>query len=547
LDFNAFIPIYNQGRTAYQLEHYTEAEKPLKQALAMVERLVAVKPGPVQRKNLAIVTQMVGINAFQLKNYQDAERFLKKSLSLYSSSEFQAESQDAILSAEFRLGQMAMYEGQYAKAQPFYQAALSIASQQQPRDDKQIRQIQHVLNDIAHIDYGPDYLQAMSPKITHWSHPEQDIAIYIEDGEQISGWKPENKRLVQQAYAEWQRAMEARVHFVFVDTPEQADTVIRWMEKPKPTEHENEVTLKQELHNGECKTHVLDDKLSLVDISVAVNDQAGKPYNSNSINNTLLHEIAHSLGLIGGHSSNPSDILFPNNGYEDGQAKHLTARDIQTMHKLYIETPLVTNPAGIHLVAYNRYMDLYLQGNRLYNQKDFVTAANCLKAALGIYTQENSAYYLLASSEYQLKAYTEALPHYMLAINTPGSYRDEALKMAGYTLIKLGEMDDQVRAYPSAEIKYQQAYQLLTRGMQILPVKPETQKNIQDELTWLGQRFAARKASTASIQWLPSSQHNNANAIIVEEDTSHATKKKGWLSSLTSSFIPVAPPTQASY
>lgn len=534
---NAFIAYYNLGKAAYLGSHYLEAEKLLKQAYTLAEPWAIKNPNGFQQKNLAIVSQLIGNNAYQLKNYDEAQLYLNRTLTIYNLPAYAASHEAAIMSANLVLGQMAMYDSRFQEANNYYKTALPLQEKLLGSDHSQTQQTRLILDDIAHIDYGPDYLSAIGQKVTHWTHPEEPINIYIADGSSMPGWNPQNRTLVLQAYTEWQRAMEDLVHFRLVTDPEQADTIVSWMERPEAIEKSSELTGKQELRHGKCQTQMLENKWMKDDIVIALNNTDGKAFSANAIRNTMLHEIAHSLGLIGGHSANPSDVLFPNNRYEDGRQKHLTERDINTARKLYSYPAEVTNPAYIHLMRYQQYANFRIAGGNAYNQKDFPTAVNALKAALSIYNQEPETHFLLGVSAYQLKDYAQAFQPLMNAVSLPNRYQDEALKLAGYSLIKLGEMDEHSGAKYLGEQKYQQAYNILSQGMQSIAIKPENQKQIREEMSWLSQRLS--RSPFATIQWEPVSQASTG-----EQES--GKKKRGWFSNFAASFTPYIVPTATS-
>lgn len=519
---NAFIPVYNQGREAYKLEHYADAEKLLKKSLVLAEQGASRMTPGLQQKNIAIIQNLLGVNAFKLKKYNDASLYLKHSMSTFNRPEYQAANEDSLMSDALILGQIAMYEGRYAEAKHYYQDALPRQEKKLGFDHAQTQQTQSILNDIAQIDQGPDYLNRLSAKVVHWTHPEQGIKVFIANGASIPNWKPEDQGLVQAAYSEWQQAMEGRVHFEWVSEPDEADTIVSWMERPKAVSSTEAEAKPQELRNGECQTQTADDKLIQDNIVVALNTTEGSPASANSIYNTLLHEIGHSLGM-GGHSSNPADILFPSNRYDDGGRKHLTQRDIQTVRMLYALKADVTNPEGIHLVRYHDYMSLVTQGKDAYNHKAYPEAATDFQKALAIYNPEPEVRFLLGASWYQQHAYAEALPYLMASASVPGKYQDEALKLTGHAFIQLGEVDDKAGARSLAEQKYQRAYNLLNQGLQMLTMKPENRAAILQELSWLNQRLAIPAGT--SIQWATANQNPTNNP-----------KNRGWFSSFVSSF-----------
>ncbi len=528
---NAFIPYYYQGQNCYNHEQFRDAEKPLKISLSLAEKVYAQKPQSDQRKNLAIVSSLVGHNAFKLKKYTEASRYLKQALNLYSQPEFQADNPDAILNILLTLGQMAIYEGQYAQAQNDYQQALPLQTQKLGPTDSKVKLTRDILDEIAHIDNGPDYLAEVGPKVTHWSHPEQPITIFIADGIATPNWKPDDAILVQQAFTEWQQALLDQVHFAFVTNPQDADIVIQWIDRPKASDSESNPAKSAELRNGECQTQSLRDVLTQDDIVIALNDTDGKPMLANKIHHTALHEIGHALGLSGGHSRNPGDVLFPNDRYEDGRPTQLSARDIRTIQRLYASPPAITNPAGIHLVRYQQYANLIVAGGKAFEKQAYQDAANAFRNALFLYSAEPETRFWYGASLYQLHQYGDAIPYLMAAAAVPGKRQDEALKLSGYALIQSGEQDDKAGARANAEEKYRRAFQWLNQGLQTMPVEPDNKKAIYEALTWLNHRLAM---VGQPIQW------------VSESPSQGSPKKKGWfsgfLSSLSAGAVPMNGP-----
>jgi hypothetical protein len=85
------------------------------------------------------------------------------------------------------------------------------------------------------------------------------------------------------------------------------------------------------------------------DIKLAVLYDNGMPYTPAVLQSTALHEIGHMLGLKA-HSENPNDIMYGKSQAVDwSEVRHLTARDIKTLHMIYESKPDYTNPEGVHL------------------------------------------------------------------------------------------------------------------------------------------------------------------------------------------------------
>jgi tetratricopeptide (TPR) repeat protein len=242
--------------------------------------------------------------------------------------------------------------------------------------------------------------------------------------------------------------------------------------------------------------------------------------------NTLLHEVAHAIGLLNGHSPTPGDALFASNLYEDGQRKHLTQRDITTAQKLYDLPAQVTNPPGIHLVRFSQYVDVRVNASNAYNRGDYPTAFNQFQQALSIYGQEPDIRFWTGMAAWKLSQYDQAISYFMAVANQPGNqHQGDALRMAGASLIFSGQQDEQsARNRQQAEEKYRRAYQLLSQRFPNTPMTPENAKGIQDTLSWLNQRLANRSANV--IQW-SSAQPGDSPS----DQGSGKQKKRGWFAS----------------
>jgi tetratricopeptide (TPR) repeat protein len=516
---NAFLVHFNTGKQAYEAGRLAEAETSLKQSLSLA--LQTMSP---QHQNIGIIYNLLGLIQMKRLNYPAATASFKQAVVIYSLRPEGPDRNRFLLNEYLRVGQMAMYDSRFTEGHHYYQAALPLA--EGLGDPEQIQGIQQVLNDIARIDVGLDYLSEASQTVTRWSHPEQPIQVYIADGDHFPDWRPGNKAVVQEAFAEWQQAMGDRLRFAFVADPQAADIQVSWMNFPTANSAEGRFSSQSELRHGVCETQAMNQYLIKDNIRLALHNTDGSVFTDHVLYNTLLHEIAHAIGLISGHSRNPADVLYPNSRYEDGRRKHLSARDITTAHKLYALPPAVTNPAGIHLVRFNQFADLRLKASKAYNGGDYPAAFSQFEQALSIYPQDADSRFWIAMSAWKLKQYDAAFPEFLAAANQSGSFQGEALRMAGSAMILSAQQDDQSGNHSLAEGKYQQARTLLTQGLPHIPVKPEQATAIQETLGWLNQRLAMRSV----IQWSGSDSSTDARSTVSAE--SGKKKKRRWFSAL---------------
>lgn len=92
-----------------------------------------------------------------------------------------------------------------------------------------------------------------------------------------------------------------------------------------------------------CEVRTVLNSIVKVKILLLMNEPASAfPLTNNLIRTLCLHEIGHAIGLIG-HSAKASDVMYCTGQIVD-QEKHLSKRDVNTLHALYendLDTPSI--------------------------------------------------------------------------------------------------------------------------------------------------------------------------------------------------------------
>lgn len=133
----------------------------------------------------------------------------------------------------------------------------------------------------------------------------------------------------------WQEILPNQT-FIFVDSIEEADTIIYWHDKYSPK-------------IGLTTNIFIKNKLTDSKIDFYIKDYRQHPHSPQVIYKTALHEIGHLLGLMG-HSKNINDIMFPS----ITKTESLSERDRNTLLELYKKSPDITNPDSSTLSEYNK-------------------------------------------------------------------------------------------------------------------------------------------------------------------------------------------------
>jgi len=181
----------------------------------------------------------------------------------------------------------------------------------------------------ARKDAG-DYLNAVAtPSLTKWKNPTS-IRVFIRDGKNVVGYRPEFEESLRQAFDDWHEATNGKIGFVFVPDQASAQMTVIWSSDLHAPQFTAEA--------GLAKYTTGPDGYSTAEILLLTQDPfKDGPVGHNFIYNVCLHEIGHALGLQG-HSPHEDDIMFPNLAVQQG----LSPRDINTMLALYGDRPATT-------------------------------------------------------------------------------------------------------------------------------------------------------------------------------------------------------------
>lgn len=183
--------------------------------------------------------------------------------------------------------------------------------------------------------YAGDYFR-LQKKIYRWSDQTKFVLVYISTANYLPDWQPWNVQIIKDAFAEWQRAMDNRLIFVFMNDPSQADVVINWWNTATP-----------EVEKGACGLNSYQTwgkYLARNDVYISLHGRTGEAWDSDVLYSTALHEIGHMIG-IREHSDNSTDIMYPSTTRQ----RHLSQRDINTMKMIYAAKANYANPPGYHL------------------------------------------------------------------------------------------------------------------------------------------------------------------------------------------------------
>lgn len=169
-----------------------------------------------------------------------------------------------------------------------------------------------------------DYMKETTVNgIFRWPESRMPITVFIEPVGSVSGYRPEFDDVLRHAFQEWTTATKSKARFEVVNKRDGAAMIVTWTDDMHAPE------LKAEA--GKASVLQDSDGIKSADLKLlTVSPFKEGPLGSQALYLVCLHEIGHSLGLLG-HSPYTDDIMYPILSEQSG----ITPRDIRTFEAVY--------------------------------------------------------------------------------------------------------------------------------------------------------------------------------------------------------------------
>lgn len=247
--------------------------------------------------------------------------------------------------------------------------------------DRQLKVAQKIKDGDCLKDYLA-YVTMRGP--AKWMRKKFPLKVYVPSDEiasETANYKDEYQNILKESFADWEKSSEGAVAFQFVDAPEQANIECLWVDTveklAKPTEC------------GETRAAVHKrDGIIHAKILLLTRRSDLPPFSSKEIRHTCLHEIGHSLGLLG-HSPEATDTMYfalPIT-YNVGR---LTNRDTTTLKNLYKQKLKISHEPQLANLP-NNSIALNEDGIQMMESDNLDEAVEQFKKALKINPELQSA------------------------------------------------------------------------------------------------------------------------------------------------------------
>lgn len=201
---------------------------------------------------------------------------------------------------------------------------------------------------------------AMGSDILRWDIRSFPLSVYIDSPNSVPPYYIES---INRAMNLWSSRTNF-VKFKQAQNPLDADILIRFENTPNDL-----------CKGGICKyaiahTEPQIDKnkiLKQMDLTFYKTNPRNENFTSREVFNTALHELGHTLGIMG-HSDNPNDLMYSMKesdidifAFMRSEEHSLTARDLKTLVLLYRIEPTISNVKNLH--SENFYYAPLILGN----------------------------------------------------------------------------------------------------------------------------------------------------------------------------------------
>lgn len=258
---------------------------------------------------------------------------------------------------------------------------------------------------------------------------------------------------IKNAFQQWQNVTNRLISFEFTDNLDDANiwVTINSSEDMKKCSEES------------CKYTVAyttpafsGDLLKRTTIFFYDSNNLGQPFSEKEIYNTALHEIGHSLGIMG-HSQNKEDLMYMQEGNPQAfgnlrsDFQLFSPRDINTLNLLYKLVPDITNtPMNEFDTNKLIYAPIVMGSEEEINSKKIIEAQNYIQAAPNL----PNGYLDLSTGYAELKQYSKAIEALDKALSLSSNDEERYVVYYNFTVLYM-RLKDTENALKYAELAKQ--------------------------------------------------------------------------------------------
>lgn len=266
--------------------------------------------------------------------------------------------------------------------------------------DRQILKWRNQIN----LNVGENYIEQVpfNNKILRWDVAKFPLKVYIQNNSMVAPDYYETE--IQRAFLQWQESSGNLINFKFITNEEGG----REKEANIKVSINSSANIKK-CNQEDCKYTVAytnptisGDLLKRMEILFYDSNNLGQPFSQEEVYATALHEIGHSLGIMG-HSYNKDDIMYMETHKDNA---FLSSIDLNTLSLLYKLIPDITNTSLSKFDTSRQFFAPIVMGNdEQINSRKMLEAQNYINSAPDL----PNGYIDLASAYLDAKQYNRAI------------------------------------------------------------------------------------------------------------------------------------------
>lgn len=350
---------------------------------------------------------------------------------------------------------------------------------------------------------GENYIEQvpLNGQVLRWDATKFPLRVYIKNNSSSTPQYYQDS--IQQAFLQWQKSTGDFITFQFTDNEQQANIVVSI----------NSSADMKKCDQQDCKYTVAyttpdleGDFLKKMEIFFYDSNNLGQPFSQKEIYNTALHEIGHSLGIMG-HSYNKDNLMYmetnEDNSYFNqfrSDFQSISQVDLNTLNLLYKLVPDITNtPLREFNTSHQFYPHIVLGSDEQITSQKILEAQNYIHSA----PELPNGYIDLAAGYAELKKYNKAIDALNQALQY-SSNNDEKFMVYYNTAVIYISLKD-----------WQNALEYANLAQQADPTSVDIDGLIAMVNYNLGHRAEAKQAYTEAIQKSPDNIINSYNLAII--------------------------------
>lgn len=310
---------------------------------------------------------------------------------------------------------------------------------------------------------GENYIEKapFNNEILRWDAGKFPLNVYIQNKSTTAS--PYFQQQIQKAFLQWQASTGGFIRFKFVGDEKDANifvTINPSTDMKKCTETDCKYTV------AYTTPAIRGNLLKKMDIFFYDSNNLGQPFSQKEVYNTALHEIGHSLGIMG-HSENKNNLMFMEENPNEKDSRFdllrsdfqaISPADLNTLTLLYELVPDITNtPAGEFDTSRQFFAPIVMGDENTINSQKILEAKNYIKAAPNL----PNGYIDLASAYSESKQFSKAIENLNRALDFSSNDNERFIINYNFAVTYV-----QIKDWPNA-LKYAQNAKTLKPSSEI--------------------------------------------------------------------------------